>query len=182
MNCFRAGYRIALSFGIWAVVAINPLAILADQPTGLVQITCVPEVGYFSARLFQVFTIPQKPLKELRPLFSSIAGAHRIYTAVELEANPFECDLAGGDGKRMKIHALGHYDASSPAGGPRNIVNYVEITADQRPLGRLHIGFPWGPIDLMEVLYNGVETRVVTCSYYEHVEPEPKQGCTSQSF
>jgi hypothetical protein len=180
VSCFRTGYRAALSLGVWAVAAANPHAAVADQPTGLVQITCVPEVGYFSARLFQVFNVTQKPLKELRPLHSSIAGAHRIYTAIELEANPFECDLAGGDGKQVKIHALGHYDASSPAGGPRNIVNNVEITADRRSLGRLHIGFPWGPIDLMEVFYNGAETKVVTCSYYRHVEPEPSQGCTNQ--
>jgi hypothetical protein len=32
----------------------------------------------------------------------------------------------------------------------------------------------------MEVFYNGMETKVVTCSYYRHVEREPNQGCTNQ--
>ena len=50
---------ISIAVGFVAVIDLPAVAV-GDELYGFVQIACVPEIGYFSIRKFQVYNLPNK--------------------------------------------------------------------------------------------------------------------------
>jgi hypothetical protein len=179
---------------LWAGAIAHSRAALADQFYSVVHITCAPEIGYFAARRFMLVNPPAESDQQIKSLLTKIAAAHGIYTAVALKDAPLECDLVLGakaanqpDQKQpLRLRVQGIFNnQNGQATSYRQITEQVEVSAEGKVLGRLLLnpyGFEVGPTDLMEVFYNGANVWVRTCSYGEHVERQPKKGCTEERF
>jgi hypothetical protein len=180
-------------FGLLLGAAADRRAASADQSVGLVQITCVPEAGYFSIRRFVFVNPPRQPGADLQPLLSTIASKDRIYTASRLKAEPAECELLGTNTpsqadqrRRLGVRVQGFYDdQNGQAVGARQIVENVEVSAGGKPLGRLRLNaFGYSPdeIDLIEVRFDGGNFWVDRCSYYPSHDPKATKGCAREMF
>jgi len=188
---FRAA-AVVLSFLLAATA--QERAASADQMLGLVQVTCAPEANYFSIRRFLLVNPPRSPGGDYQSLLSTVASKYSFYTAIQLKASPVECDLTAGaepanqpdQRRRLKLRVQGFYDdQAGQAPGPRQIVANVEVSADGKPLGRLYLnafGYMPEEIDLIVVLYNGIDFWVERCSYRRSYDAQSPKGCTRQTF
>jgi hypothetical protein len=184
----------AVVLGLLLGATAHERAASADQMLGLVQVTCAPEANYFSIRRFLLVNPPRSPAGDYQSLLSTVASKYRFYTAIQLKAAPVECDLTGGAGpatqpdqqRRLKLRVQGFYDdQGGQAPGPRQIVNDVEVSADGKALGRLYLnafGYMPDEIDLIEVLYNGVDFWVERCSYRRSHDARSTKGCTREGY
>ena len=97
----------------------------ADEPWNFAQITCVPELGYFSIRKILIMNLPHKgpyltegytaPARVLNALRSQ----YRIFDSEALSAQPVTCTIprldavAGWMRERQgfEVKVVGHFDA-----------------------------------------------------------------------
>lgn len=76
-----------------------------------------------------------------------------------------------------------HDDQKGRATSYRQIVEYLAISADGKPLGELSLnpyGFTVGP-DLIEVFSDGLAMTVRKCSYNESLTKRPMKSCTEET-
>jgi hypothetical protein len=190
MKLHRTALRaVARVFGLCLLGGADPRLASADQSIGVVQVTCAPEVGYFSIRRF---TLPPYATDEqFQSLISGLASAHRVYSAKQLKAAPAECNLVAavpgqpGRKRMIRVRAEGFFDSESEAMSPRQIMNYVEVSSDGKVIGLLGLNlytFRENTTDLIEVFTDGLAVFARKCAYYAPLELQPKQGCTSEQL
>jgi hypothetical protein len=174
--------------GFWLWAAANPNAALADTFNGFVQITCSPDLRYFSIRRFGQMNVPGGVVDRLRKSQPSATNPEGIYADVALEGSPAECNLGFA-----RIRVVGIIkDNNVNTASSRFVADYVEVSVEAsfggKPIVRSDrfnlsaLGFETG-VDFIEVYSDGVDVILRKCAYYEHVnEPQRKAGCTLEKF
>jgi hypothetical protein len=169
--------------------AASPRAAMADSIISFVQITCAPELNYFSIRRFHVpspgFDFVDRLSKSQRTTLNPLG----IYTRSALEKAPFECDLivatATGGKEPLRIRAVGFFkDLNVGTYSDRFISDYVEVSADGKKLGALGLnyhGFTAG-YDLLEMFVDGTAVDVRKCSYDEFLAVPPTTICSTEQW
>lgn len=187
MKCPKAIlHTVALALLVLAYA--DPRAAWGDSFSTFVQITCAPEIGYFSIRRFALWDVPYEALEREGKSLRAAMNPRGIYTSIDLREAPVECDLAigpqAGKAQQSHIRVVGFFDnGNGRATSYRQIVDSVEVSADGKTLGGLSLnphGFRTG-YDQLEVWFSSSVVSVRTCSYYQHDEdPERKAGCTTE--
>jgi len=161
---------------------------MADSIASFVQITCAPELNYFSIRRFNVPGPGLASMDRLRRSQRTTLNPHGIYTRSALEEAPFECHLiaATPDGKPepIRIRAVGVFkNANVGTDSDRFIADYVEVLANGKQLGALSLNphsFTAG-YDLMEMVVDGTVVDVRKCSYNAFLTTPPTL-CSSERW
>jgi len=142
----------------------------ADEAWSFVQITCAPELGYFSIRRFFVMDLPHMGpylTEGLDPGATVVAALQRkngIFDSKSLQDNPFDCSIPSvqavqgwGDGHPgFEVRVVGHLDKISDMISP-----YTEVFLQGKGLGNIFLN-GGGNIDSIEVWYDGA-LEVRTC-------------------
>jgi hypothetical protein len=129
----------------------------ADDATGFVQLSCVPELGLFSARRFQVPDIPAlgpfltDGLKPDAAVVKALQQRYGIYDSRALKQIPFECripSLPAAPGWRSEVPGFdvrvsGHFDENSLTGSYRQMADDAEIFLNGQSLGFVPLN-PYG--------------------------------------
>jgi hypothetical protein len=174
----------------------------ADELYGFVQSTCVPEIGYFSIRRFQLVNLPHEhpyafPLSrtpEALSRLSALGARYGIYDSGLLQSRPLECDLPvnvpprSGTGGRpvVKVRVVGVYDDNNgQATSERQIKDYVDVFAGSALVGRLFLnsyGFAAYGTDLIEIAGNGLRLEANLCSRPIATAQQANVGCISRDL
>jgi hypothetical protein len=180
----------AVVFGlsVWLCAAAGARTAWADSFSTFVQITCVPEIGYFSIRRFGLWDVPYEALDREGKSLRAAMNPRGVYTSINLKDAPVECALAvgpqSGKAQQSRIRVVGFFDdRNGQATSYRQIVDYVDVSVDGKSIGGLSLN-PHGlrtGYDQLEVWFSGSAVSVRTCSYYEHDEdPQRKAGCITE--
>jgi hypothetical protein len=142
----------------------------ADEAWSFVQITCAPELGYFSIRRFFVMDLPHMGpylTEGLDPSPTVVAALQRkngIFDSESLRDNPFDCSIPSfqvtpgwNEGRPgYEVRVVGHLDKISDMISP-----YTEVFLQGKGLGNIFLN-GGGNIDSIEVWYD-VALAVRTC-------------------
>jgi hypothetical protein len=163
-----------LRFGFLAVLsltmALSVRPLRADEAWSFVQITCAPELGYFSIRRFFVMDLPNMGpylTEGLNPGRAAVAALQRkngIFDSESLRDNPFDCSIPSvqavqgwGDGHPgYEVRVVGHIDKVSDLISP-----YTTVFLQGKSLGNIFLN-GGGNIDSIEVWYDAA-LEVRTC-------------------
>jgi hypothetical protein len=142
----------------------------ANEAWSFVQITCAPELGYFSIRRFFVMDLPNMGpylTEGLNPGRAAVAALQRkngIFDSESLRDSPFDCSIPAvqavqgwGDGHSgYEVRVVGHIDKVSDLISP-----YTTVFLQGKSLGNIFLN-GGGNIDSIEVWYD-VALEVRTC-------------------
>jgi hypothetical protein len=168
----RAFLRVAaFMFTLLFAAAASPRAAMADSIATFVQITCAPELNYFSIRRFKVPSPGFSFMERLRQSQRTTLNPHGIYTRSALEETPVECHLVAGtpDGRQqpLQIRTVGFFKNSNvDTDSDRFINDYVDVLANGKKLGELSLNpldFTEG-YDLLEMFVDGTAVNVRKCA------------------
>ncbi len=125
-----------------AICSLLPQTVAADELSGFVQMTCAPEIGYFSIRRFQVANLPKngRYLTEgLIPGQSAVEALQKkygVYDSRSLKNHPYECSIpafkltpgwGAGEMTGFSIRVSGHLDVNSNATTYQSIADNAEV-------------------------------------------------------
>lgn len=173
-NLFGRSERCVLALSLLLIIWANTPA-EADELWGFVQITCTPELGYFSIRRFFVLDPPHKGpylTEGLEPGPSAVSALqlkYGIFDSGNLKNNPFECSIPpvkgapGWNESRpgYKVRVVGHLDKNSQESDYHLIADNAEVYLQNASLGLLVLNLDEG-IDSTEVWYDAL-LEVRTC-------------------
>lgn len=168
-----SGWKILASLLLLAIEAIHPAH--ADEAWGFAQITCAPELGYFSIRRFFVIDPPHKGpylTEGLEPSAAAVSTLQRkygIFDSGSLQADPFECSIPSlpaapgwNQGRSgYKVRVVGHLDKNSRESDYHRIADNAEVFLQGTRLGLVVLNLAEG-IDSFEVWYDAL-LEVRTC-------------------
>jgi hypothetical protein len=184
------------------ILAVDLKFAEADEIYGFVQITCAPEIGYFSARRFQLINLPHDhpygfPVTvtpEALSRLSSLGARYGIYDSVLLQTSPLECALpvnvpaqsGSTESPIAKIRVVGVFDDDNgQATSERQIKDYVEVFVGNALVGRLFLnsyGFIADGTDLIDIAGDGLRLRVGLCLRQPVTGQKTDAGCTSRDL
>lgn len=147
----------------------------ADEVWDFAQITCVPELGYFSIRRFSILDLPHMGpylTEGLEPgpvVVKALKRKYGIFDSESLQANPFECSIpevqavqGWGDGHPgYNVRVVGHLDKNSQESDYHMIADNAEVFLHGKSLGFVVLNLTEG-IESIEVWYDAT-LEVRTC-------------------
>jgi hypothetical protein len=178
-------FRFTLFAVLSLTIALSVRPLRADEAWSFVQITCAPELGYFSIRRFFVMDLPHMGpyLTEGhdpgRAVVTALQRKYGIFDSGGLQANPFECSIpqfqavqgwGGDDHPGFKVRVVGHLDKIEDMISP-----YTTVSLQEKSLGNIYLN-GGGNIDSIEVWYDGA-LEVRTC----REKPEISTGYTEDA-
>jgi hypothetical protein len=147
----------------------------ADELWDFAQITCAPELGYFSIRRISILDLPHmgpyltEGLEPGPAVVTTLQRKYGIFDSDSLQANPFECSIpeapavqGRGDGHPgYKVRVIGHLDKNSQESSYSMIADNAEIFLQEKSLGLVVLNLTEGT-DSIEVWYDAA-LEVRTC-------------------
>jgi hypothetical protein len=147
----------------------------ADEVWDFAQITCAPELGYFSIRRTSILDLPHmgpyltQGLEPGPAVVDALKRKYGIFDSGGLQANPFECSIPAipavqgwGDGHPgYKVKVIGHLDKNSRESSYSKIADNAEVFLQGKSLGLVVLNLTEG-IDSIEVWYDAA-LEVRTC-------------------
>jgi hypothetical protein len=156
----------------------------ADEPWFFAQITCAPELGYFSLRKILVMNLPHggpylsNGFMEPPPqsIVSILEEKNRIYDSLGLSTRPFTCTsphlaaLPGPERERegFEVKVVGHYEKPDDNESSYcRMVDNAEVIVNGKSAGRLVLNpCPNGPMLVsVEIAHDGVELAIRRCTH-----------------
>jgi hypothetical protein len=162
----------------------------ADDLYYFAQVTCAPELGYFSIRRFLILDLPSKGpylTEGLEPGPAAVAALQRkygIFDSKGLQDDPFECSLPpvqaapGWEPKSRpayKIRVVGHFDQSSGT-----TIAYVQVFLDGKSIGYILLN-GGERTDSIEVWYDAL-LEVRTCEITPEIGASEHLACRYEPF
>lgn len=181
--------NLCLLLTVAALSLSRPDESAADTLWGFVQITCAPEIGYFSVRRFQVPDLPEKGpylTEGLTPGPEAVAALQHkygIYDSKVLKEHPFKCSIPAqklepgwniSATTGFSVQVDGHLDENSEETTYARIRDDAEVFLNNKSVALLPLN-PWGftkEVSTLEISQVGLELRVYKCS----VEPDNIEG------
>jgi hypothetical protein len=168
---------LACAAGLSAASAISgSRPALADEPWGFVQITCVPELGYFSIRRFVVMNLPRKGpylTEGLDPGPAAVATLERksgIFDSAGLQAHAFECSIPavtnswGGPRPGFTARVVGHLDKNSQESSYCRIRDDAEVIFNGQSVGIIGMNpCRWYTLDSIGIAHDGQSLAITKC-------------------
>lgn len=162
-----------LQFSFFAVLSLTMASSVhsahADEAWSFVQITCAPELGYFSIHRFFVMNPPYmgpyltEGLEAGPAVVAALQRKNGIFDSESLRDNPFDCSIPavqavqGWHDSRpgYEVRVVGHVDKISDLISP-----YTEVFLQGKSLGNISLN-GGGNIDSIEVWNDGaLEVRI----------------------
>jgi hypothetical protein len=156
----------------------------ADEPWFFAQITCAPELGYFSIRKILIMNLPHggpylrsDPMERPAPgVVSALEEKNRIYDSPDLSARPFTCTaphlaaVPGSERERegFDVKVVGHYEKPDDNEASYcRMVDNAEVIVNGKSLGLLVLNpCDNGPMLVsVEIAHDGVELAVRRCTH-----------------
>lgn len=140
------------------LLCVLSTGVRADELWGFVQITCAPEISYFSVRRFQIYNPPSmgpylsEGLSAGEAQIEALQKKYGIYSSDSLSKHPFECvippikPILGWDATLTPgytARVVGHVDTDDSKTSYRQMVNNAEVFLNGKPIGALHLN-PYG--------------------------------------
>ena len=160
----------------------------ADWPWGFVQVTCIPELSYFSIQRFTIYNIPKGgPYLTAGALPSNSINnrMHEHYGVYDnsqyLEKHPVTCTippvLHAWDSPKnyfgFTVKIVGRYNVSPEESDYSHMLDEVDILVDGKQVGTMGLN-PYGlglDQDLIQVNPNGIGTQLYKCSIVQSSGP-----------
>jgi hypothetical protein len=165
-------------FGGSLAIAHASRAARADEPRSFVQITCAPELGYFSIRRFTIMNVPPKGpylTEGFEPATEVVIGVEHKYGIFEsegLQARPFECSIPalsaipGWERARhgFTVRVLGHLDKDSQETSYCRIRDDAEVVFNGKSIGLIGLNpCRSAVLDSIEIAHDGVGLAITKC-------------------
>jgi hypothetical protein len=173
----------------------------ADEPWNFAQITCVPELGYFSIRKILIMNLPHKGpyLTEGSTAPPSVVNAvqskYRIFDSEALSAHPVTCtiphlDAASGweqEREGFEVKVVGHFDENknSQESSYCRMTDSVEVRVNGKSSGSIMLNpCENGPMLVsVEVAHDGVELAIRRCThdpFADHTADQQQVVCREE--
>jgi hypothetical protein len=140
------------------LVFVQPDEAHSDELFGFVQITCAPEISYFSIRRFQISDLPHKGpflsegLRAGRPQIDALQRKYGIYSSKSLSDTPVDCvippiDSVPGWSPKLtsgySARVVGRVETNSDKSSYRDMVDEAEVFLNGKSIGKLWLN-PYG--------------------------------------
>jgi len=190
-------HRIALTLVLLVGIASTGTGqARADEPWNFVQITCVPELGYFSIRKILIMNLPHKGpyltdgFTAPASAVSALQSKYRIFEGQALSTHPLTCiiphlDVASGweqEREGFEVKVVGHFDEknNSPESSYCRMTDSVEVLVNGKSSGSIVLNpCENGPMLVsVEVSHDGVELAIRRCTRDPLADHSPDQQQT----
>lgn len=181
----------ACLLALTTIVSSNPAR--ANEFHEFLQISCVPELGYFAIRKIGVWDPPEygpyltEGLDPGTQVLADLANKYHLYSAEQLAKRPQACQipaLAERQGwhepfPATEVRVVGRYNRAhnDKAGLERQMMDYAEVFVRGVNVGKLDLSlYAWaGDFESIEVSAYEGELAVRVCKY-DHETHNPKCG------
>jgi hypothetical protein len=183
-NRDKSMHRLALALvSMLAFISAITCPAQADEPWNFAQITCVPELGYFSIRKILIMNLPHKGLFLSEGLTASpsvvnaLQSKYRIFDSEGLSGHPFTCTSAhldavpGWERERegFEVKVIGHIDheKNNEETSYCRMIDSAEVIVNGKSVGSIVLNpCEDGPMLVgVEVAHDGVELGVRRCTH-----------------
>jgi hypothetical protein len=170
-----------------AVAVMLPHRASADEYWPLFQITCIPDLNYFSIRNFGIANTPsefiwgypdekdavhtrEESLAHKDQQLRLLETAYGIYTAERLQKQPYECLTRAGKevaGQPLKVRVAGKYVAPSAEHCQGAGIHVAHVTINDRDIGSLSVGngCPETTETIIQARDEGVGPTIQRCDF-----------------
>jgi hypothetical protein len=177
-------YRFALTLIlIVGIVSAGTGRAQGDEPWNFAQITCMPELGYFSIRKILIMNLPHKGpyltegLSAPASVVNALQAKYRIFDSEALSAHPVTCTIPhldaapGWEQKRegFEVKVVGHFDEkrNSQESSYCRMTDSVEALVNGKSSGLIVLNPCENGAMLVsvEVAHDGVELAIRRCTH-----------------